>query len=417
MKRTLEPGLLQVFRLFVAVRLALLALTLCAQVIWPEQRTERYSIPGIVETAFLLGYLSWGWLRKALGEIYLPLALAVATVGPIFEAALGFGMQIAADGNAALSFTTSAWQLILTLFVPLVLIGWQYDFTAVMVFCVGAALLDLALGAPLSRLGGFRYRQVVGVVFIRTLLYAVVGYLVVRLVREQRTQRKALEKANVRLANTAITLEQLTISRERNRLARELHDTLAHTLSALAVQLEAAHTLWDTNPTESHTLLERALAATRDGLGEARRAIQSLRSAPLEDLGLALALRHLAQSAAERAGLALDVRIPERLRDVSPEIEQAIYRVADEALANAARHANARQVAIALEPSEGHLTLTISDDGRGFDPAQAPADGRYGLRGMRERAEMIGGELTVESHPGRGTTIRLRVPAGERVEG
>ncbi len=409
MKRTLEPGLVQVFRLFVGVRLALLALTMCAQMIGSWPRALRYPLPGIIETAFLLGYLSWPRLRKALGEIYLPFALLVATVGPIFETALAFGLRLTAGGAAELAFTTNAWQLILILFVPLVLLGWQYDFAAVVVFCVGTALLDLALGIPLSRMGDFAYRQVAGVVFVRTLLYAVVGYLVVRLVREQRTQRDALAKANARLANYAITLEQLTLSRERNRLARELHDTLAHTLSGLAIQLEAIHSLWDANPAESRAMLERSLAATRDGLGEARRAIQALRASPLEDLGLALALRNLAESIAERAGLALGLRIPERLSDVRPEVEQCIYRVAEEALANIARHANARRVTVALAQREEGLALTISDDGRGFDPAQSLPDDHYGLRGMRERAEMIGAILEVESRPGHGTTIRLIV--------
>jgi signal transduction histidine kinase len=409
MKRALEPGLVQVFRLFVGVRLALLALTMCAQIVWPEQRALRYPLPGIIETVFLLGYLSWPWLRKALGEIYLPFALLVATVGPIFETALAFGLRLAASGPSELAFTTNAWQLILILFVPLVLLGWQYDFVAVVVFCVGTALLDLILGVPLARMGDFAYRQVVGVIFVRTLLYAVVGYLVVRLVREQRARREALAEANARLAHYAITLEQLTVSRERNRLARDLHDTLAHTLSALAVQLEAISALWETNPSESRAMLDRSLAATRDGLAEARRAIQALRSAPLEDLGLALALRSLAESMAERAGWALDLRLPLRLREVRPEVEQCLYRVADEALTNIARYANAGHVAVALERSEGRLVLTVSDDGCGFDPTGPPPDGRYGLMGMRERAEVIGAILEVESQPGRGATIRLIV--------
>jgi signal transduction histidine kinase len=409
MKRTLEPGLLQVFRLFVVVRLSLLAFTMCAQLIWPQQRTQRYPLLGIIEAAFLLGYLSWPWLRKALGEIYLPGALVVATVGPIFETAVAFGLRLTVGGDSALAFTMNAWQLILILFVPLILLSWQYDLVAVMTFCIGTALLDLALGVPLSRMGDFAYRQVVGVVFVRTLLYVVVGYLVVRLIREQRAQREALSKANTRLANYAITLEQLTISRERNRLARELHDTLAHTLSALAVQLEAISALWDANPDESRAMLDRSLAATRDGLTEARRAIQALRAAPLEDLGLALALRNLAEAAAERAGLTLHLRLPQRLRNLPPEVEQGIYRVADEALTNVARHANAAHVTVALESTEERLALTISDDGAGFDPESVQTDRHYGLRGMRERAEMIGAILEVEGRPGHGTTVRLIV--------
>lgn len=409
MKRTLEPGLLQVFRLFVGVRLVLLVLTMCTQVAWPEQRIQRYPLLGIIETIFLLGYLSWPWLRKALGEIYLPFALAVVTVGPIFETALAFGLRLAVGDASPLVYAANAWQLILILFVPLVLLGWQYDLVAVIVFCIGTALLDSLLGIPLSRIGDFAYRQVISFLIVRTLLYAVVGYLVVRLVGEQRSQREALARANARLANYAVTLEQLTISRERNRLARELHDTLAHTLSALAVQLEAVGTLWDANPSEAHAMLERSLTATRDGLGAARRAIQALRAAPLEDLGLALALRNLAEAIAERAGLELEFRLPGRLRNVRQEAEQCIYRVAEEALTNVARHANAKLVTVSLEQSEKQLTLTISDDGQGFDPSHPSPECRYGLKGMCERAEMVGGILEIKSQPGHGTAIRLIV--------
>ncbi len=195
----------------------------------------------------------------------------------------------------------------------------------------------------------------------------VLGWLVVRLMTIQREQRQALKEANRKLTHHAATLEQLATTRERNRLARELHDTLAHTLSAVAVQLEATNALWTTKPEQAHARLQKSIEVTRSGLTETRRVLQDLRASPLEDLGLALAIRHLAESTASRSGLTLDLHIADRLGSVSPDIEQAVYRIAQEALVNAAAHANARNLTVQLGHFDSHLVLTVSDDGKGFD--------------------------------------------------
>jgi signal transduction histidine kinase len=246
-----------------------------------------------------------------------------------------------------------------------------------------------------------------GALFIRTISFIVVGYMVVRLMTTQREQRRALAEANTQLAHYAAALEQLATSRERNRLARELHDTLAHSLSGIAVQLEAVKTLWENSPEDARAMLEQSLATTRSGLTETRRALQALRASPLEDLGLALAVRSLAESVAARNGLALDLEAPERLENLSPDLEQGIYRVVQEALENITQHAHARNVKVQLSQTDGHFTLTISDDGKGFQMESVDMINQFGLQGMRERTEMLGGDLEVESQPGRGTTIRL----------
>jgi len=404
--------LLKIFRLFTGARLVLLLLAWFSRLIWPEPRILRYPLLGIIETIFLLGYLSWPWLRGRLGRMYLPLALVVASAGPIVEQALTVGLRLV-NGVSPNSAIADLWQLFLVLFVPLILLSWQYNFKSVLVFCTGSAIFDLALYLPLATRGGIRYLNVFGLVFLRNLLFSLVGYVVVRLMTAQRTQREALAQANARLARYATTLEQLTISRERNRLARELHDTLAHTLSAVAVQLEATSALWDNDPAAARTMLERSLIATREGLDGTRRAIRALRAAPLEDLGLALAVRNLAESVAARAGLELDLQIPEQISGLGPAVEQTVYRIAGEALFNVAQHAGARHLTVQLDKVGGRLILTIADDGRGFDLAGPPPEGRYGLKGMRERAEVVGGKLEIESRPGEGTTVRLEVEAVE----
>jgi signal transduction histidine kinase len=234
--------------------------------------------------------------------------------------------------------------------------------------------------------------------------------MVSKLVASQREQTARLEQAYRQLANYATTNEQLTLSRERNRLARELHDTLAHTLSAMAVQLEAISSLWESDHKKAHEILAQSLQLTRDGLNETRRAIQSLRAAPVEDLGLVMALSNLARSVSKRSHLSLNLSLPEQNNGWAPEIEHTFYRTAEEALRNVAQHAGAQKLAVTLKEKSGRLGLSIHDDGRGFSLDQIDAEQRFGLLGMRERAEAIGAGISITSEPGQGTTIVLSYP-------
>jgi signal transduction histidine kinase len=159
-------------------------------------------------------------------------------------------------------------------------------------------------------------------------------------------------------------------------------------------------------------MLDHALTTAREGLRETRRALQALRAAPLDDLGLALAIRNLAKNAAARGALSLELDVSEQVDGLSAEVEQCYYRVAQEALENVVQHANARRVRVSLKRTEGRLTLEISDDGSGFVPESVVSEDRFGLRGMQERAELIGGTLEVENRSGQGTAIRLHT--GER---
>jgi signal transduction histidine kinase len=229
----------------------------------------------------------------------------------------------------------------------------------------------------------------------------------------QRAQRRELIRANLRLSQHAETLEQLTLSRERNRLARELHDTLAHTLSGQAVNLEAIKLTLEPDQTEVAGMLDQALVTTRDGLTEVRRAIKDLRSQPLEDLGLAEAIRNLALEASARADFILSLEIADRLPRLDLEVEHAIYRIAQEAFANITQHAHARRVTLRLAMEKGVVCLAISDDGDGFDRHQIDFESRHGLLGIKERATMVNGKLEVDSQPGRGTRVQFAVAVGD----
>jgi signal transduction histidine kinase len=405
---TREPDALPIFRLFAVLWLGLFLLgggiLLVSEAFSPGALV--FYLAGIANAILLLGYLLWPPLQRCLGTKYLPIGVIIASVGPIIINHLVSLLQIHPSATQS-PFDT--WPLATILFVPLVIVAWQHPLRDVIVYCLGTAMLDLLLAIPTAGGDELFFLSIAHSILGRTILFLLVGYMVARIMIIQRQQRQSLAEANTKLTHYATTLEQLTTTRERNRLARELHDTLAHTLSAVAVELEAVDSLWEADPAQAHALLQRSLAATRTGLSETRRALQALRSSPLEDLGLALAIRQEAQTMAERSNMALDVHIPERMDSLPPDVEQCVYRVAQEALANAARHAQAQRVRVSLSQEDSRLTLAVSDDGRGFDPGDVDAERHLGIRGMQERAEMVGGTLEIESEPGQGTMVRLAV--------
>ncbi|MCZ7544788.1 MAG: GAF domain-containing sensor histidine kinase [Anaerolineae bacterium] len=207
---------------------------------------------------------------------------------------------------------------------------------------------------------------------------------------------------------------QLGAVEERNRLAREIHDTLAQGLSAITLQLETAAALLESgaDPARAQQAIDRALALTRANLDEARRSVLDLRAAPLEGCTLAEAVEALAQSAAEAAGLDLRFEATGGDQPLPLRVEVGLYRVAQEALNNVVRHAEAGQLAVSLTATPDAVRLVIEDDGRGFDAA-APQESRYGLTGMNERVRLLGGKLDLSTDPGAGTRVAVTVPLHE----
>ncbi|NTU76111.1 MAG: sensor histidine kinase, partial [Anaerolineaceae bacterium] len=189
-------------------------------------------------------------------------------------------------------------------------------------------------------------------------------------------------------------------------------DTLAHTLSGLAVNLEAVTVLWNENPDQAHNILDQSLNVTRSGLVETRRAIQALRASPLDDLGLKISLEQLARSTAERYTLKLELDLPAMLENLDPVLEHCLFRVAEEGLRNIGQHARASQFSMRLRRSGKQLDFTLSDDGVGFDQAANLQDEAYGIRGMRERVEAVGGIFELTSQPGNGTQIHVSMDEG-----
>jgi signal transduction histidine kinase len=344
--------------------------------------------------------------RMRLGRCFLPLVIVLLSVVPVVSGnLLVLRMPPTPAGNPEAIML----RLLPMTFMTLVLTAWQYRWKHVVVFTLAMAGFNLGLHGWFFRPGGAPFLPPVTAFVIQAVSFLLVGYFISTLMSRLRSQNAALEQANAQLVHYSSTLEHLTISRERNRLARELHDTLAHTLSALSVQLEAVKAYFDVDSAVARELLDKSLQATRSGLLETRRALKSLRASPLDDLGLLLALRRMSEEAAARAKLKLHLSLPKQLESLSPDVEQTIYRVAQEAVANVVHHANAQNLTLQLAINDGMLSFLVSDDGLGFDMQQGEAAGRFGLTGMRERSQLVGGQLTIESRPGQGTTIKLMI--------
>jgi signal transduction histidine kinase len=404
----IEPGLLSLFRIFTTIQFVLLVLGFCSLNDSTDVGAPILVVLMLLHTTILLLYLRINRLQRWFKRAYLPLALIPAAIAPIVVSALAVATRL----NAGLRGEAAAGEggtLILWLFAPLMAVAAQYGFIAVIIFSVITTGLELLFGIGLADAGSVPASVIIEQVFIRNLVFLAIGFIISRLVSEQRRQRESLHQANRQLAQFAVTLEQLAISRERNRLARDLHDTLAHTLSAVAIQLEAVTTIWDTSPEIARQRITKIQGVTRDGLQETRKALQALRSSPMDDLGLTMALNSIAEKAAERAGFRLHVTIPPELPKLLAETELNIYRVAEEALNNAVQHAEAKDLWLTLTYDKKQIELCIRDNGIGFDTEQAPPQGHFGLVGMQERAALCGGVLQIQSEPNVGTQIILQM--------
>ena len=227
----------------------------------------------------------------------------------------------------------------------------------------------------------------------------------------------AIAIENARLYHDA---QELGVVEERNRLAREIHDTIAQGLTATTYQLELADTFLAMEPPKldrAQEKLHRSLELTRANLEEARRSVMDLRAAHLQNVTLPEAFERLAATFTSDAGVTVTVTAAEEFPTLPSPISAGLYRIGQEALANIAKHAQATLVAFGLGVEENSVVLTIHDDGVGFDPeivaTQRTArgtSGGFGLIGIRERAQLMGGTSDIRSDVGAGTQIVVRVP-------
>jgi signal transduction histidine kinase len=304
-----------------------------------------------------------------------------------------------------------------------------------------AGVLAISVVVSVAQVGGF-HRPTPALVAGYLMLICLNGALVVAFsyvgekTEQQNQARKVmiaeLAEANYRLEemmaeNTGLHAQLLSQAREagvleeRQRMAREIHDTLAQGLTGIVTQLEAAGQAVAGDERERR--LGNAKRLARDSLSEARRSVQALRPEALETALLPEAVAEVADRWSAVNGVAVQVTTTGTAVALYPDIEIALLRVAQEALANVAKHAGASRVGLTLSYMEDVVTLDVRDDGAGFCPADAghgrASAGRrgFGLTTMRQRTERLGGRLAIESEPGNGTAVSASVPAILRAAG
>jgi signal transduction histidine kinase len=242
--------------------------------------------------------------------------------------------------------------------------------------------------------------------YLAGLVFVVV--LMELLLREERA-RADVERLAAELRAYASQAEELATARERNRLAREIHDTLGHYLTAINVQIEAARTVLDADRPRALDALDKTQMLVRDGLSEVRRSVAALRAPPIESRPLPEAVARLVEEA-RAAGIATELEVAGTPRPLAPQATLTLYRAAQEALTNVRRHARASRADVLLEYAERAVHLVIRDDGVGNAVPNAARTG-FGLLGVRERAELLGGSVSVRTAPGQGFALEVTVPA------
>lgn len=294
--------------------------------------------------------------------------------------------------------------------------------------------------AALSQIGGIPHGVlIIGYVVVALANFALVGYIIRHSMREQQDDERRLRmldelaEANRRLelamdenaglhAQLVAQAREAGVLDERRRMAGEIHDTLAQGLAGIVAQLEAADIACDDSERGRHLGLARDLA--RDSLAEARRSVQALRPGPLDDARLPEALTQLAEQWERTSGIVVRVEIDGAPTPLQPALEVVLFRAAQEALTNVAKHSGASRAGMTLTYTTDVVALDVLDDGAGFDAAAtapaasvacADAEGNggtgYGLAAMRSRLRQVGGTLAIESAPGDGTTVSASVPA------
>lgn len=261
---------------------------------------------------------------------------------------------------------------------------------------------------------GWALLGVVPILFL-TLVYTILYKRQAEAREQAQALANELESANRQLSEYAARVEDLTIVNERQRMARELHDTLSQGLAGLILQLEAAdaHLTYQRND-KAQAIIGNAMEQARVTLADARRVIDDLRQPSLDDLDSALRLEISRFSTA--TGIPIHFH-SDRIPPLPDSTKETLFRALAESLTNIAHHAHAQNVEVNLRMKDKGISLTIQDDGQGFDPTAIPA-GHYGILGIKERVRLVNGLFEIQSENGKGTMLKIEVsmsplPAGE----
>lgn len=340
---------------------------------------------GVPFTALATG--GFAWVRRrgrlawsaAYAAVQLPLAFTIFTIDPSVGATL-FLVVLVSQCTLLLPLPATALVIVL---VPLVHLGMSW----------GEALRE-------------------GLGTLAAVLFAAV---VTELHRREQRARAELAEAHERLRDYAAQAERLATAQERNRVARDIHDGLGHSLTVVQMQVKAARAVLPTDPAKADAVLGKAQDQAEAALADVRRSVRALRE-PRAVPPLPEALRALAEETSA-AGVPTRLAVSGEPRPLPDETREALFRAAQEGLTNVRKHARATRADLVLDYAGAAVRVQVRDDGTGSGAAaldeRAPDDGPagFGLLGLRERAARLGGRLHVESAPGRGCTLSMEVPA------
>jgi signal transduction histidine kinase len=283
-------------------------------------------------------------------------------------------------------------------------------------FSIPSTLLVLAVYLP-TRIG---WERLPGVSVKEWLAYggfvfgwSALGLFLHRLVVTSAERAKLIQQlkaAQVELEAARQRDAEFSALRERERLARDLHDSLGHGLVTLNVQLEVAQRLYSVDPARASALMEEMKTLIRTSMEQLRRSLAGLRTPGLGDSPLTAAIETLCVETAKRSGLKITRGLPPELDRLPPAVSECLWRFAQETLCNVERHARASQVTLIFEYRPNEVVLRVSDDGCGIAPGSEGKSGHYGLRGLRERVEGLGGSFRVSANETKGATLEARIP-------
>lgn len=332
----------------------------------------------------LIGTAGFGWVarrgRRRWAVVYvvvqLPLAFVAATLDP--------------GAGATLLLVVLVCQCVLLLPLPA---------TAVVI----ALVPFVHTGMPWAQAVREGFGTLVAVLF---------GAVVVEVLRRERAARAELAAAHERLRDHAAQAERLATAQERNRVARDIHDGLGHSLTVVQMQVKAARAVLPVDAAKADAVLVKAQAQAEEALAEVRRSVSALRG-PRPAPPLVEGLRALAEETSA-AGVPTRLSVTGAQRPLGEDAREALFRAAQEGLTNVRKHARATRADLVLDFADGAVRLEVRDDGVGACPdgpgTGGPATGGFGLLGLRERAGRLGGSVRVSSAPGGGHAVRLEVP-------
>ncbi len=243
-----------------------------------------------------------------------------------------------------------------------------------------------------------------------TLVFGLGVFFVLQLTNKilaERQMRQRLANANEQLKEYSQKVEELATVQERNRIARDIHDSLGHALTSLNIQMQTAVKLWDKEPTQAHSFLTQAQLLGKTAMQEVRKSISTLREDTREETPLEARIETLVDDYRKGTGLLICTNIT-RCGSVTKPIAKTIYRIVQESLTNIFKYAEATEVRIELKTTPEELNLTIEDNGKGFDPKQKRSG--FGLKGIQERVTTVNGQFQLIAAPNKGCRIEVKIP-------